>query len=43
MDHVDIRGWSEVKGVVVVVCVVVRDNGCEVGVVVCVEYGDPVK
>ena len=42
MDHDDGRGWSEVKGVVVVVCVVVRDKGCEVGAVVYVEYGDRV-
>ena len=41
--HVDSRGWSEVKGVEVVVCVVVRDKGCEVGVVVYVEYGDRVR
>ena len=34
---------SEIKGVVVVVCVVVRVKGCEVGVVVYVEYGDWVK
>ncbi len=43
MDHVDSRGWSEVEGVVVVVCVVVRDKGCEVGVVVYVEYENRVK
>jgi hypothetical protein len=43
MYHDDSRGWSEVKGVEVVVCVVVRDKGCEVGVVVYVEYGDRVK
>ena len=43
MYHVDSRGWSEVKGVVEVVCVVVRDRGCEVGIVVYVEYGDRVK
>ncbi len=42
MYHVDSRGWTEVEGVEVVVCVVVRDKGCEVGVVVYVEYGDRV-
>ncbi len=43
MYHVNSRGWSEIKGVEVVVCVVVRDKGCEVGVVVYVEYGNRVK
>jgi hypothetical protein len=43
MDHVDSRGWSEVKGVEVIVCVVVRDKGCKVGVMVYVEYGNRVK
>ncbi len=43
MYHVNTRGWSEIKGVEVVVCVIVRDKGCEVGVVVYVEYGDRVK
>ena len=37
MYHVDSWGWSDVKRVVVVVCVVVRDKGCEVGVVVYVK------
>ena len=41
--HVDNRGSTEVKGVEVVVCAVVRYKGCEVGVVVYVEYGDRVK
>jgi hypothetical protein len=41
--HVNSRRWSEIKGVEVVVCVVVRDEGCEVRVVVYVEYGDRVK
>jgi hypothetical protein len=41
--RVDSRGWSEVKGFEVVVCVVVCDKGCEVEVVVYVEYGDRVK
>ena len=39
MYYVDSRGWSEVKGVEAVVCVVVRDKCCEVGVVVYVKYG----
>ena len=43
MDIVNSRRWSEIKGVEVVVCVVARDKGCEVGVVVYVEYGDRVK
>ena len=43
MYHVDSQGWAEVKGVEVVVCVIVRDKDCEVGVVVYVEYGDRVK
>jgi hypothetical protein len=36
-------GWLEVKGIVVVVCVIVRDEGCEVGVLVYVEDGDRFK
>ncbi len=43
MNHVGGRWWSEVEGIEVVVCVVVRDECCEVGVVVYVEYGDRVK
>ena len=43
MYHVYSRGWSEVKGDEVVVCVVVRDKGCEVGIVVYIKYGDRVK
>ena len=43
MYHVDGWGWLEVEGVVVVVCVIVRDKSCEVGVVVYVEYGDRVE
>ena len=43
MYHADSRGWSEVKGVEVVVCMVVSDKGCKVGVVAYVEYGDRVK
>ena len=41
--HVDSCGWSEVKRVVVVVSVVIRDKGCEVRVVVYVEHGDRVE
>ena len=36
------RGWLEVEGIVVVICVVVRDEGCEVRVMMYVEYGDRV-
>ena len=39
----DGRGELEVEGVLVVVHMVVRDKGCEVGVVVYVEYGDRIK
>ena len=37
------RGWSEVEGVVVVVCVVVRDECGVVGVMVDVEDGDGIE
>ena len=40
MYHGDGRGWLQVEGVVVVVCVVVGNEGCEVGILVYVEYGD---
>jgi len=40
---VDRRGWSQVEGVVVVVCVVVCDESGEVGILVYVEYGDWVE
>ena len=43
MYHVYGKGWLAVEGVVVIVCVIVRDEGCEVGVVVYVEYGDGVE
>ena len=43
MYHVDCRGWSKVKVVIVVVRVVVCDEGCKVGVVVYIKYGDRVK
>ena len=36
-------GWLEVEGVVIVVCVVVGDEGCEVFIVVYVEDGDRVE
>jgi len=41
--HVNKRKWSEIKGVEVVVCVVVRDEGCEVRFLVFIEYSDRVK
>ena len=43
MYHVYGQGWQEVEGVVVVVCVVVRHKGCEVKILVYVEYGDWVE
>ena len=43
MYLVDSRGWSEIKGVEIVVCMIVRDNACEVRVVVYIDYGDRVK
>ena len=43
MDLVDLGGWLEVEGVIVVVCMVVGDVGCEVGVVVYVKYRDRVR
>ncbi len=42
MYHVDSRG-VEIEGVEVVVCMVVRDKGGEVRVVVYVKYGDRAK
>jgi len=41
--HVDGRRRLEVKGVVVVVCMVVRDKGSKVRVVVYIKYGDRVE
>jgi len=41
--HVDRRRWSEVERVIVVVCLVVCDEGCEVIVVVYVEDCDRVE
>ena len=43
MYHVDNRGWSEIKGVEILVCVVVCDKGCEVRVIGYIEYSDRVK
>ena len=43
MYLVECRGWSEVERVIVVVCIVIGDEGCEVAIVVYVEDGDPVK
>ena len=43
MYNVDCRGWSKVKGVIVVVSVVVCDEGCKVRVVVYIKDGDRVK
>ncbi len=37
------KGWSEVEGVVMVVCMVVGDEGCKVGIVVYVKDCDRVK
>ncbi len=39
----DDRGWLLIEGVVRVVCVVVRDKGYEVGILMYVEYGDRVQ
>ena len=43
MYLVDGRGWLEVEGVVLVVCVVVRDESDEMEISVYVEYGDWVE
>ena len=43
MYHVDGLWWLEVEGVVVVVCVIVRDEGCKMRILVYVEYSDRVK
>ena len=43
MFHVDRRGWSEIKGVEIKVRIVVRGKGCEVRVVVYIEYSYRVK
>jgi len=43
MYHVDSRRRLEVEGVEVVVCMVVRDKGSKVRVVVYVKYGDRVE
>jgi len=39
----DRKGWFQVEGVVVVVCVDVCDEGCEAGIVVYVKDSDRVK
>ncbi len=39
----DGRERLEIEGVVIVVCVVVCGKGCEVGVMMYVEYGDRVE
>ncbi len=39
----DGRGWLEIEGVVIVVCVIVCDKGCEVGVMMYAENGDRVE
>ena len=39
----DCRGWSEVERVILVVCIVVGDEGCEVVIVVYVKDDDRVK
>jgi hypothetical protein len=41
--HVDRRGWSEVEGVIVVVCMVIGDESCEVDIVMYVKDGYRVK
>ena len=43
MYHVDRRCWSEVQGVIVVVCMAIGDEGCELVIVVYVEDGYRVK
>ncbi len=43
MYHVDRGGLSKVEGAIVVVCTVVGDEDCEVGIVVYVKDGDWVK
>ena len=37
------RGWSKVERVIVVVCIVVGDESCEVGIMVYVKDGDRVE
>ena len=43
MYPVNRKGWSEVEGVIVVVCMDIGDEGCEVVIVVSVEDGDRVN
>jgi hypothetical protein len=40
---VDGGGWSEVERIVVIVCVVVSDDDCEVGIMMYVKDRDWVK
>jgi len=40
---IDRRGWSQVERVIVVVCMVIGDEGCKVVIVVYVKDGDRVK
>ncbi len=42
MYPVDRRGWSEVEGGIIVVCMFIGDEDCEVVIVVYVEDGDRV-
>ena len=43
MYHADRMGWSEVERVIIVVCMVVGDECCEVGAVMYVKDSDRVK
>ncbi len=43
MYLVNRSGWSEVEGVIVVVCMAIGDEGCEVVIVVYIEDGDRVN
>ena len=43
MYPVDRRGWPEVEGVIIAVCMVIGDEGCEVVIFVHVEDGDRVN
>ena len=42
MYHVGRIGWTEVEGVIMVVCMVVGDEACEVGIVVYIKDRDRV-
>jgi hypothetical protein len=41
--HVNSQRWAEIKGVEEVVCMAVRDKGCEERVMVYIENSDRVK